>query len=44
MNFPADPKEVARIERKKRVEEERKSRIYDVKTRTLGVMWNVGLY
>lgn len=37
MNFPADPKELARIERKRRVEEERRGRIYDVKTRTMGV-------
>ena len=33
-----DAKELARIERKKRVEEERKSRIFDSKARTMGVI------
>lgn len=31
------PKEAAAIERRRRIEEERKARIFDPKTRTLGV-------
>lgn len=41
LDLPVDYKEAAAIERRRNMEEQRKSRIFNAKCRTIGVSWNL---